>query len=715
MTTLALHFSIKDSPKENDKELSTMGQIKPDIRQNHLTAYPAEESILSPFLHDFDVTWANRRLSHNTECSCYFLKPNAEMEQMFGLEHEVILVISNFSTLEPRAMLTADSLFGEYPAVGRVEQSFFILATDAVNSLKWTKDYTARNPQARIPIVFAISELRSSSSTWLIRNGIRNQLFSRDLFNYQLPLQDDLYFFGRTQIITEHISAVKASQNRGLFGLRKTGKTSILYKIRRVLQRDGVGVMLYYDCKLPSIRMLRWHELLARIVTDVAEIHNIKCPRGLTNEKKISDKLISLLEQTPTDKTTLLVFDEVEFISPLNKDDEHWNKDFVPFWQTLWSAQSQVRRLSNIVVGLNSTLAELESVNGVQNPLFGVVTPCYIKGLDKPEMSGMVDFIGARMGLRFEEPALDYLQCHYGGHPLLTRLACSRIHCELDEKKVSRPALVTLAMLKQREDERDDELAWYSGHVIAELKKFYPLEYELLEMVASGEIPDAMELTRDASIWRHLRSYGVLSVDNSGKPTISIPTVAKYVATELARKEGRRLLRRVVPVSDRTTWLSRRVRCVIDELRDLCKVSEAKNTAKLFEGGVFPEADRFVSASCVSDRESFTSFVNTCNRCFVESLEKAGLRMTRKNGYLQNEIRNAYPDFWHSLRRIKVYRNDSDHLELRLETDAELKAFLDEDLEGRRYTEVQDVWFVLQQCIIDGLLVGVRSELNRLA
>jgi predicted AAA+ superfamily ATPase len=76
------------------------------------------------------------------------------------------------------------------------------------------------------------------------------------LFDYQLPLDSDLFFFGRDQIVADHLDAIRRSQNRGLFGLRKTGKTSILYKLKRQMEREGLGAFLYYDCKMPSIRMM---------------------------------------------------------------------------------------------------------------------------------------------------------------------------------------------------------------------------------------------------------------------------------------------------------------------------------------------------------------------------------------------------------------------------------------------------------------------------
>ena len=67
-----------------------------------------------------------------------------------------------------------------------------------------------------------------------------------------------------------------------------------------------------------------------------------------------------------------LIFDEIEYISPSSKLGPHWGDDFIPFWQTIWSAQSQYRKFSFILAGVNASVVEIDRVSGVQNPMFGI-------------------------------------------------------------------------------------------------------------------------------------------------------------------------------------------------------------------------------------------------------------------------------------------------------------------------------------------------------
>lgn len=690
-----------------------MGIIKQEVWDSHLYKYPREESILKPFLEGFDVTWARHRKAYNTEVSMYFLKPETFISQMFGFEQELMLCIADYPTIEARTMQAVDTLITEDPARGRVEQSFFLLASPSNEGKQWVADYTSRNPQARTPIVFNTAELTSKpNDAWLVRNIIRGQLFSRDLFDYKLPLDSDLFFFGRVAVVGDHLDAIKRSQNRGLFGLRKTGKTSILYKLQRMMANEQLGAFLYYDCKLPSIRMLRWHELLSQIAKDIAASYNIQVSGTLDDPRKISNTLIATLQKTPTDKFTALVFDEIEYVSPVAIDDKHWHQDFVPFWQTLWAAQSQVRRLSNTIVGVNPSIVERDTIGDIQNPIFGIIQPTYLRGLSVDELRGMVRFFGKRMGLSFSPDAIEYLHSHYGGHPLLTRMACSQIHIAMDRQKAKRPVEFTMEDLKKDEGDRDSELVFYCGHAVSEIRRFYPDEYELLEMLASGQIVDAMDLSSVPEYSRHLREYGLLNVNNVGKPQFAIPVIGQYVGNELARRERRRLVRKITQEDDRAAWVKRRIDMIAREMRELCKVAKAKNVPGLFAEDDFPEKERFLALKHATVNDEFMVFINCCNRCFVESVERFGRQQSIKD-YFWTNIKQTYPDLWDALQRIKIYRHNDLHLELNSTAAAELRRYIETDLEGQRTSQVEGVWFIFQQCVLDNLLLGIQCEINR--
>ena len=147
-------------------------------------------------------------------------------------------------------------------------------------------------------------------------------------------------------------------------------------------------------------------------------------------------------------------------------------------------------------------------------------------------------------------------------------------------------------------------------------------------------------------------------------------------------------------------------------MRELCRLATSKGAPVLYCDNSFPEPERFLGAIAVTTNDEFVPFINICNRCLVESVERMG-RSVGNQKYFWTEIKVAYPDLWDALQRVKIYRNNDLHLELMPTVEAELKRFIEIDLEGRRIAQVPDVWFVLQQSVLDGLLLGVQCELNR--
>ncbi|HCF7249978.1 TPA: ATP-binding protein [Pseudomonas aeruginosa] len=690
-----------------------MGQIKSDVLSGVLARRPADRALLTPFLNGFDVTWGASHRSFGTDVTVYFLLPESFISQGFGIDQEIALFVTDFPTLEPRVLQAVDQTLREAPAKGRVEQSIFFLSSPADNGRQWMADYTAANPDSRLAVVFNSKSLvGAAGNAWYVRNQIGEQLFTRNLFDNQLPIDSDLFFFGRDQLVAGFLDAIKRSQNRGLFGLRKTGKTSVLYKIQRIVSRDGIGNVYYYDAKLPSIRSLKWHELLAKISRDIAQANGLSIPEGVDDPRRVSDVLMHILRLTPSDKIAVLIFDEIEFISPVAKDDVHWHKEFIPFWQTLWAIQSQVRRLSNIVVGVNPKVVEMDTVDEVQNPMFGIIQPTYLKGFALDELKNMLKFFGKRMGIVFDADAQTYLLQRYGGHPLLVRMACSEVHKSLERAAVQRPATISASDLVKGEVQRDEELLFYCRHVVSELQRFYADEYKMLEMLASGQIADVRELSDEPEYTRHLREYGLLKFDTHNRPSFEIPVVGEYVGRELARREKRQLVRKIVSEGDRIDWVKRRTQTVSREIRTLAREIDKAGLPKLFGDGDFPEAERFSAILPATDVDTFVVFINICNRCFVESIERYGNKAGIK-GYFWSSIKTTYPDLWHALQRIKVYRNNDLHLELNVTVEAELKRYLDIDLEGRTVSQVREPWFALQQAVLDELMLCIQYELAR--
>lgn len=693
-----------------------MGGIRAEVREDHLNVFPEEEEILKPFLDGFFVTWGRRRTAYNTEVSVYFLNPEPFISESFGFDREILLVYSPYKRIEARTIQAAESFLMDSPAKGRIEQLNYFLITEDDNAKEWLQSYLSDNQESRIIIIFSASELRESSKgdSWYIRNVISQQLFGRDLFDYRLPLQKDTYFFGRQDMVMDYYDAIKRGENRGIFGLRKTGKTSLIFKLERMFKIDGIICLFYYDCKLPSIRRLRWFQLLEKVCKDICERFDIKI-KGRYDEINIADTFDRLVSKTSgLDKKIVIVFDEIEWVSPMAVRDLHWKSDFVDFWQTFWACQSRNRNISAIIAGVNPSVVEIDSFDGIQNPLFGIAPYNFLQGFSLEELSTMVNVLGKRMGMKFDSSSKEYLHKRYGGHPLLTRIGCSLINSRLKANGEIKPVDITKLWLTENEEDRDAELVFYCRHVVSEMQQFYPEEYEMLSLLASGQISDFLELATYPEYTRHLKSYGLLGQDEKGSPVIAIPVVKRYIGLELARKDGRRTIYKLVEPTRRKDWLEKRVQSVLREIRFLERLIQKLGTPILFGTNSFPEADKFASIELCQSAGDFVTFINVCYRCFVESIDNYG-KSIGKPDYFWKDFKNFYPGLWYALQRIRLYRHDFFHLELKSNVNSSLLEYLEVDLEGNAPSKVNDLHFWLQQCVLDGLLTGIQIESQRLA
>jgi hypothetical protein len=690
-----------------------MGTIRKDVRDTYLIDHPEDESMLTPFLSGFFVTWARQRKEYNALLKVFFLSPEDHLKESYGFDNEILLVYAPFPTMEPRTLQAVEQIYSQSPAKGRVETLNYFLVSDAENVREWLDSYTSSRQESRIIVSFTRKELEENrGNPWFVRNRLNEQFFGRDLFNYSLPLVEDTYFFGRQQLVMEFFDSVKRKENKAIFGLRKTGKTSFLFKVKRLVETENVALAIYLDCKQPSIRKSRWFELLEEISeTIVGSLRNdIKLE---FNERLASKSFFRLIEAAKQENRQICLFlDEIEFVSFVAKLDPHWHQDFVEFWQTMWSCQSQLKNLSFIVAGVNPSVVETDIVNSVQNPLFGIVPHKYLTGFTDDEVRTMIKSLSRRMGMKFSYDTITKIYKWYGGHPLLTRLACSWLNTTLSHAS-TKPIDISPSVFEATKEKIDNELVFYCGHVVSELRDFYPDEYYMLELLSCGQMVDFLELSEGQSYIRHLMNYGIVGI-NDGVYHSTIPVVSQYVGLELARKEKRQLVYKIVPEVDRILWLERRVEEIVTDLRVLERVI-AKNTGDILFGiSSFPEADRFKSIGVVKSKDNFISFINICNRCFVEPIDIYGKSIGQAN-YFWSTIKSTYGFLFTVLHRIRVYRNESDHLELNRAVNEKYIDFLAEDLEGRSPSQVRDMYFVLQQRILDHLLYNTQIEITRIS
>ncbi|MDP3603225.1 MAG: hypothetical protein Q8R85_18845 [Bosea sp. (in: a-proteobacteria)] len=270
-------------------------------------------------MNGFNISWAAKRKAFGTLTSVYILTPERFMSETFGFDLGVALFIFDYDTTQPRQFQAIDLILQEKPLLGRVDPSIYFIVHSDKDGNAWIRDYISVTMPSRHPIAIYASDLLKTKDDWSLRNKIAESTYIRDIFDSKLPLIDDMYFFGRDSIVKESIDSIRKIQNIGMFGLRKTGKTSILYKIKRDCEKNKIARVVYFDCKSPSIRKLTGTELLQRITGEIKSIFNVTVKTG-SNPYLDFENVVAAINKK---EKFCIIFDEIEYISHLSQTDPH--------------------------------------------------------------------------------------------------------------------------------------------------------------------------------------------------------------------------------------------------------------------------------------------------------------------------------------------------------------------------------------------------------
>lgn len=252
------------------------------------------------------------------------------------------------------------------------------------------------------------------------------------------------------------------------------------------------------------------------------------------------------------------------------------------------------------------------------------------------------------------------------------------------------------------------ELQFYCRHIVSELEMFYKDEYEALEMLARGETADFIGIGQEPQWVMHLKGYGIVSIDHRGRPSVQLPVLQRYIAATSARKRGSRELRAIIPPAKRGTWLEMRKSSILRDLKTLLKAVSDKAVLQPYKEKFIPEADRFASVALATDWPSFSHFINNSFQTFCETMDKI-----HNTNVFYTKFRQDFPDLFHALNRIRVFRNDVDHIILNEKVQTVFDKYIEEDLLGRTLSQVQEPWFVLQQVVLDEVFVALQYELSQ--
>lgn len=503
-------------------------QVRPGIHpfasENVKKFSKTERTIVGIFKRQWYVTKADTVKIGVSEYNYMLIKAPQNLVNQFNIELEIIVVFSSYSKFEPRT-LDAFEYINQTLEVGRTEKLCGVLISKDENLHVLVKRYN--EGETRIIVPFSYNELtsRGNSDSYFIRDRFQNNFYNRDLFAFNDALKTDLYFFGRDQLVLDIINKHLSGENSGLFGLRKTGKTSIIFDVKRkILSKNAIGV--FVSCQNPSISESNWIDAIYHVVDciyddvnkdtnqDLRKIHNLCEYSSSTATRILEDEINNIIKISG--KSILLFFDEVEHITYKKASNKLWRDktESVSFWKAIRSIYQKlpVGAFSFCIVGTNPVCIEYPIIDNVENPIFKAVNPIYIPGFKREQTRNMIRTLGKIMGVKFDESLYQRLTDDYGGHPFLIRHVCSYL-----SQKKSKPFEVSKTYYDKSKLEFNKNEVEYFDMILNVLQDFFKEEYELLKALAVDDIETFSYFAEeDPAMIKHLLGYDLIKKVDDG-------------------------------------------------------------------------------------------------------------------------------------------------------------------------------------------------------
>lgn len=446
--------------------------------------------------------------------------------ELFDLQMELLLVyVERYSRVEPRLLAQIQQRLRDNP---RLEDGFAIVVSNDP-----TFRTTARRKRGQLALIdLQLADL--ADRTKGLREHLADVLVTLDHFRMTVPVKESAGFFGRGSDIGELSAALNRGQSVGVFGLRKAGKTSLLYELssrRRQMGRAVADLDLSkvidngaYGFRVGLVSALR--QALEDSHRGVPRLRVLTAAGGARPEAE--DEFVrrnwfrdveSLVEAAPG-RIELFV-DEVDQAYPprslMSSDDA----------ESVYRAMVQLRGLlqdpdpeTGITLacfGVDPALFEAPLLDGRDNLLYKLVRLHWLAPMMRDEMNEMLRNLGKRMGVRFTDHSpIDAVFGFTGGHPLLARMACSQAVRAVPDRSI--PFYIdTPSIEKTFAQSGPDTVRGQVADVMESFQAWFPDEADLASLLLSSDAEDRAlaeaEIGEDVTKVEHAIAYGLLNTD----------------------------------------------------------------------------------------------------------------------------------------------------------------------------------------------------------
>lgn len=318
----------------------------------------------------FEIVWVTEE-AQGSRWGLYLKLPR-RLRSVFGTAREVLVWVVQSSEFQARTVTQAAKIIErERP---RLCEDFAIVITSDKN----TELHASETAESLDTIFLGFCtddfKLFEPWGTGEFVRALQQRLYSRDLYDLPTAATRSEDFFGRRSMVTEIATRLRSGgRHIGLFGLRKIGKTSLLYRLQSILKNGDSCLVAHVDIERIDAIEPSGEHLLWSLGEAIFDSHRqVRRVDGLLLFGKhhlfslVPDKtqIFELFDHdlrrvlTDTNRQIVLMFDEIEILST-GRLQPGWGDSFVRVWRLLRGLDQQIpQRLSYFVTGTNPSMFE---------------------------------------------------------------------------------------------------------------------------------------------------------------------------------------------------------------------------------------------------------------------------------------------------------------------------------------------------------------------
>ncbi|MEO0373167.1 MAG: ATP-binding protein [Cyanobacteria bacterium P01_A01_bin.17] len=314
-----------------------------------------------------------------------------------------------------------------------------------------------RDHKIIIPVPFSALEqasLDESKAVGLISHYVCRYMPGANLFNDRNAISDSLSFYGRSNLLNVLEQDLSRFQSVGIFGLRKSGKTSVLLQLALSMRHHPV---VHIDLQPFAGKTCYGAELFNQIIQRLLSLtkgvnsshfgftlfDETLPTSSLTTQfaRKIS-QLSECLSASGYERPIVCFLDEIERILPTEFDPPAEARarieEFNAVFGTLRALNQEQHLLSLLVADLHP---DCNSINhwhlpGLPtNPVYQFFKEVFVTPFFAEDTEAMLTQIGQLMGIKFEDELVNLIHQESGGHPFVSRQLASLLYTRVKSKQ----------------------------------------------------------------------------------------------------------------------------------------------------------------------------------------------------------------------------------------------------------------------------------------